>query len=59
MVPYILGMPGPELFEQSERGEVVLGGCCVQVHPDGSVDDRACRDCHATFVGRRRRPQLT
>ena len=22
-------MPGPELFEAEERGEVILGGCCV------------------------------
>lgn len=29
-VPVVYGMPGPELVERARRGEVVLGGCCVQ-----------------------------
>jgi hypothetical protein len=28
-VPYVAGRPGTELIEASERGECVLGGCCV------------------------------
>ena len=28
-VPYVAGLPGTELIEASERGECVLGGCCV------------------------------
>lgn len=37
----VYGLPGPELMEAAERGEVVLGGCCV------SDDDPryACRAC--------------
>lgn len=29
LLEIIYGMPGPELFEASERGEVILGGCCI------------------------------
>lgn len=29
MTPIVYGMPGPELFEAAERGEVELGGCCI------------------------------
>ena len=29
LVEIVYGMPGPELFEASERGEVILGGCCI------------------------------
>ncbi len=28
-VPIVFGMPGLELARKAERGEVVLGGCCV------------------------------
>lgn len=28
-VPIVYGLPGPELFEEAERGEVALGGCVV------------------------------
>lgn len=27
--PIVFGLPGPDLFEAAERGEVLLGGCCV------------------------------
>ncbi|WP_156251507.1 hypothetical protein [Pseudactinotalea terrae] len=62
VVEIVYGMPGPELFEAAERGEVVLGGCVMFVDPDGqSADpDRSCRDCHHRFARpRRRRPSLT
>jgi DNA-directed RNA polymerase subunit RPC12/RpoP len=29
LVPIVYGLPGRELMEQSERGEVELGGCVV------------------------------
>lgn len=37
----VYGYPGPEMFEDKERGDIVLGGCCV------TEDDPAwhCRDC--------------
>jgi hypothetical protein len=31
LVPVAYGLPGPEAFERAERGEIILGGCCV--HP--------------------------
>ena len=38
-------MPGPELFEAYERGEVILGGCCI------SGDDPAyrCKKCKVEY----------
>lgn len=37
----LFGYPGPEMSEASERGEIVLGGCCV------TEDDPKwhCKDC--------------
>ena len=29
LIEIVYGMPGPELFEASEQGEVILGGCCI------------------------------
>ena len=29
VVPIVYGFPGEELFEESEKGLVVLGGCCI------------------------------
>jgi uncharacterized protein (DUF1810 family) len=34
-------MPGPELWEESERGDVVLGGCCISL----GQPERACTNC--------------
>jgi hypothetical protein len=28
-VPIVYGLPGTDLGEASDRGDVVLGGCCV------------------------------
>jgi len=28
-IPIVYGLPGPELLEQAEAGEVILGGCVV------------------------------
>jgi hypothetical protein len=62
VVKIVYGMPDPEMFEASERGEVVLGGCCFEVDESGelAMPDRSCRDCHHSFARpRRRRPSLT
>ena len=32
LIPIVYGFPGPELFEESEKGLVKLGGCCLP-HP--------------------------
>jgi hypothetical protein len=31
LIPIVYGMPGSELVEQSERGEIELGGCVVSI----------------------------
>lgn len=38
-IQIIYGMPDFELFEQAERGEVALGGCCL---PLGDEANRVC-----------------
>lgn len=45
-VPIVYGYPGADLWEASERGEVVLGGCMVY---DGRPTRRcpACGESHA------------
>ncbi len=35
----IYGYPAYEAFEAAERGEIVLGGCCIT----GNDPERACR----------------
>jgi hypothetical protein len=37
----VYGYPSEEMFDQSERGDIVLGGCCV------TEDDPEwrCKDC--------------
>jgi hypothetical protein len=39
LLPIVYGLPGPELFESAERGEVALGGCMP------SAARHECRDC--------------
>lgn len=38
-VPIAYGYPSSELFEAAERGEVVLGGCVIEV--DSPTHERA------------------
>jgi hypothetical protein len=40
-IPIVYGMPGPELVEAAERGEVALAGCIVS-HFDPSWTCKAC-----------------
>jgi len=51
VVDIIYGMPGPELFMASERGEVALGGCCV----DGADPSWRCLGCGTDFYRERLR----
>lgn len=44
------GMPSPELFEAAERGEVALGGCCI----DDELPERQCLLCNHTWLIKRR-----
>ena len=45
LIEIVYGMPGPELFEAEERGEVILGGCCV--FEDGP--EYHCKNCNLEF----------
>jgi len=38
------GLPRLEAFEAAERGEYVLGGCCVM------AENRRCKDCRTEFI---------
>ncbi len=41
VVPMVFGLPGPELAEEAQRGEVELGGCSIT----GDDPEWACREC--------------
>jgi hypothetical protein len=40
-LPIAYGLPGEEMIEAHERGEIALGGCCLT----GDDPDWACRSC--------------
>ena len=42
LVPYVVGLPDPDLWEAAERGEVVLGGCLLGPWTPSAV----CPICH-------------
>ena len=45
IVPIVYGEPGPEMMASAERGEIILGGCCIVI--DGP--DYACAVCGQRF----------
>ena len=45
IVPIVYGMPGADLEEQEQRGEVILGGCVVT----DNDPDLCCKDCGREF----------
>lgn len=47
LVPIVFGMPTYETFEASQRGEIILGGCCVT----GNDPEWQCPRCDATLPG--------
>lgn len=42
--PIVYGLPGPELVQAAERGEVIIGGCCITA-------DEAMANLGCTFCG--------
>jgi len=48
VVPIAYGEPTRETEARARRGEVVLGGCLIELGPDGDPE-WACRDCRARF----------
>lgn len=41
----VYGYPSRETFKLAQRGEVILGGCCIEENQP----DMACRDCHQGY----------
>ncbi len=42
LVPIRYGMPGPEMWEAAERGEIVIGGCVIR----GDDPTYGCPNCY-------------
>lgn len=51
IVEIIYDEPTEELFEASERGEVILGGCCIALDENGNQlnPKYGCIDCGERF----------
>jgi hypothetical protein len=55
LIPIVYGMPGRGLIEQSERGEIELGGCVMSpvLHPEiGLISgdpELSCPACEGRF----------
>jgi hypothetical protein len=51
MVRIVYGEPTEELIEAAERGEVILGGCCIIADENGSVTspEWGCINCNKRF----------
>jgi len=41
IVPIRYGLPGSDMFQRAERGEIILGGCEV----DATSPNLKCREC--------------
>ena len=48
LVELVFGMPGPELFEAAEQGDLVLGGCCIAPALACDSPDLTCTTCNWT-----------
>lgn len=51
VVKIIYGEPTEELFEAADRGEVILGGCCIALDENGNQisPEYGCVDCDERF----------
>ena len=54
LIPIVYGLPGRELIEQSDRGEIELGGCVVTqiIDPNGirnNDPELHCPTCSSRF----------
>ena len=51
IVEILYGEPTEELFNAAERGEVILGGCCIAFDEQGNQIDPqyGCVDCDERF----------
>ena len=49
-VAILYGFPGPDMADEAERGEIVLGGCIAEI----GAPDRHCLNCgHRWPIARR------
>ena len=48
LVELVFGMPGPELVEVAEQGDLVLGGCCITPALACDSPDLTCTTCNWT-----------
>ena len=48
LVELVFGMPGPELFEAADQGDLVLGGCCITPTLACDSPDLTCTTCNWT-----------
>ena len=46
LIPIVYGYPSEELMRKEDMGEVVLGGCCIDI----SNPELYCKNCHVDFV---------
>ena len=49
VLPIAYGMPGPELWEESEQGRVLIGGCIITPNQP----NKACTSCDWDDAGPR------
>ncbi len=52
LIPIAYGLPGEDMWNAAQRGEIRLGGCCV--YPD--MPTSACRECGTELRTRASRP---
>lgn len=52
VVEIVYGMPSHELLEEEEKGNIVLGGCCITVDDDGNImgPQWRCTKCGTNFI---------
>ena len=52
VVKILYGEPSIEAFEAEDRGELILGGCCIQIDGEGNslMPDWQCKKCNAQFI---------
>lgn len=48
VVEIAYGFPSNELFEEFEKGNVILGGCDIVL--DKAMPDWECTSCHQQFI---------
>ena len=47
IIPIIYGYPTKEMFDESDREECILGGCCIEFNEEAkdSLERFHCKDC--------------